>query len=81
MKKCIPSAEIFSRKGVPLKKVVKQAIAKSYTDLIVVHEDQKKPSECSREGMRKGEIRLFVMIVLFRRHHILPSSRGTDSVF
>ncbi|EYC34630.1 hypothetical protein Y032_0001g65 [Ancylostoma ceylanicum] len=43
LQKCIPNAEIFSRKGVPLKKVVKQAISRSYTDLIVVHEDQKKP--------------------------------------
>ncbi|KAK5969984.1 Ribosome production factor [Trichostrongylus colubriformis] len=42
--KCIPSSEIFSRKGVPLKKVVKQAISKNYTDLLVVHEDQKKPN-------------------------------------
>ncbi|VDM73129.1 unnamed protein product [Strongylus vulgaris] len=45
LQKCIPNAEIFSRKGVPLKKVVKQSIARSYTDLIVVHEDQKKPSD------------------------------------
>ncbi|CAI4232525.1 unnamed protein product [Auanema sp. JU1783] len=44
MMKLIPDAEIFSRKGVPLKKVVKQAIAKEYTDLIVVHEDNKKPN-------------------------------------
>uniref|UniRef100_A0A7I4Y7G7 Brix domain-containing protein n=1 Tax=Haemonchus contortus TaxID=6289 RepID=A0A7I4Y7G7_HAECO len=42
--KCIPNSEIFSRKGVPLKKVVKQAISKSYTDLLVIHEDQKKPN-------------------------------------
>ncbi|KHJ85073.1 hypothetical protein OESDEN_15206, partial [Oesophagostomum dentatum] len=44
LQKCIPNAEIFSRKGVPLKKVVKQSISRSYTDLIVVHEDQKKPN-------------------------------------
>lgn len=34
----------FLTKGCSIKKVVKQAIAKSYTDLIVVHEDQKKPN-------------------------------------
>ncbi|VDN23059.1 unnamed protein product [Cylicostephanus goldi] len=44
LQKCIPNAEIFSRKGVPLKKVVKQSIARSYTDLIVVHEDHKRPN-------------------------------------
>uniref|UniRef100_A0A1I7XTX1 Brix domain-containing protein n=1 Tax=Heterorhabditis bacteriophora TaxID=37862 RepID=A0A1I7XTX1_HETBA len=44
LQKCIPNAEIFSRKGVPLKKVVKQAIEKEYTDILVVHEDHKKPN-------------------------------------
>ncbi|KAE9414868.1 hypothetical protein Angca_008422, partial [Angiostrongylus cantonensis] len=44
LRKCIPNAEIFSRKGVPLKKVVRQAMSKAYTDLIVVHEDHKKPN-------------------------------------
>uniref|UniRef100_A0A914XIN7 Brix domain-containing protein n=1 Tax=Plectus sambesii TaxID=2011161 RepID=A0A914XIN7_9BILA len=44
LRKCIPNSEIFSRKGVALKKVVKQATKKEYTDLIVVHEDRKKPN-------------------------------------
>ncbi|KJH45468.1 brix domain protein [Dictyocaulus viviparus] len=44
LRKCIPNAEIFARKGVPLKKVVKQASMRLYSDLIIVHEDRKKPS-------------------------------------
>ncbi|CAJ0950686.1 unnamed protein product, partial [Mesorhabditis belari] len=44
LQKCIPGAEIFSRKNVALKKVVKQATEKEYTDLIVVHEDGKMPN-------------------------------------
>ncbi|VDO23909.1 unnamed protein product [Brugia timori] len=44
LQKCIPNADIFTRKGIPLKKVVKQAKSKEYTDLIVVHEDRKIPN-------------------------------------
>ncbi|CAG9539697.1 unnamed protein product [Cercopithifilaria johnstoni] len=44
LQKCIPNADIFTRKGIPLKKVVKQAKSKEYTDLIVVHEDRKTPN-------------------------------------
>ncbi|KAL3994524.1 Ribosome production factor 1 [Acanthocheilonema viteae] len=44
LQKCIPNADIFTRKGIPLKKVVKQAKSKEYTDLIVVHEDRKMPN-------------------------------------
>ncbi|VDN49599.1 unnamed protein product [Gongylonema pulchrum] len=44
LQKCIPNAGVYTRKGVPLKKVVKQAKASGYTDLIVVHEDRKIPS-------------------------------------
>ncbi|KAK0395819.1 hypothetical protein QR680_001446 [Steinernema hermaphroditum] len=44
MKKCIPDAEVFTRKGVPLKKIIKQATEKGYTDVIVVHEENKMPN-------------------------------------
>uniref|UniRef100_A0A0M3IJ46 Brix domain-containing protein n=1 Tax=Ascaris lumbricoides TaxID=6252 RepID=A0A0M3IJ46_ASCLU len=44
MQKCIPNAEVFTRKGIALKKVVKQAKQNEYTDLIVVHEDRKMPN-------------------------------------
>lgn len=45
LQKCIPDAEIFTRKNIPLKKVVQQAKEKEYSDLIVVHEDRKVPSQ------------------------------------
>ncbi|KAI1712305.1 brix domain-containing protein [Ditylenchus destructor] len=38
LKKCVPNSEIFSRKNVALKKIVKQAIEKQFTDLVVIHE-------------------------------------------
>lgn len=44
LQKCIPNADVLTRKGIPLKKVVKQAKSSEYTDLIVVHEDRKSPS-------------------------------------
>jgi len=44
LQKCIPNAEIFSRKGIAMKKVVKQAIDKAYTDVLIVHEDRKSPN-------------------------------------
>ncbi|EFO21564.1 brix domain-containing protein, variant [Loa loa] len=44
LQKCIPNSDIFTRKGIPLKRVVKQAKSKEYTDLIVVHEDRKIPN-------------------------------------
>ncbi|KAM3715723.1 Brix domain-containing protein [Dirofilaria immitis] len=44
LQKCIPNADIFTRKGIPLKRVIKQAKSKEYTDLVVVHEDKKMPN-------------------------------------
>uniref|UniRef100_A0A915Q6Z3 Brix domain-containing protein n=1 Tax=Setaria digitata TaxID=48799 RepID=A0A915Q6Z3_9BILA len=44
LQKCIPNADIFTRKGIPLKKVIKQAKSGEYTDLVVVHEDRKLPN-------------------------------------
>lgn len=44
LQKCIPDAQVFTRKGIPLKKVVKQAKENAITDLIVVHEDRKMPN-------------------------------------
>jgi len=43
LNKCIPNSEMFSRKDVPMKKLVKQAIKKEFTDIIVVHEDKRVP--------------------------------------
>uniref|UniRef100_A0A914C2Z7 Brix domain-containing protein n=1 Tax=Acrobeloides nanus TaxID=290746 RepID=A0A914C2Z7_9BILA len=44
LKKCIPTAELFSRKDVPIKKIIKQAKEKGFTDIVIVHEDRKKPN-------------------------------------
>lgn len=45
LRRCIPNSQIYTRKNVPMKKVVKQAIQHQFTDIIVVHEDNKKPSK------------------------------------
>ncbi|VDD87378.1 unnamed protein product [Enterobius vermicularis] len=44
LQKCIPHARVVTRKGLALKKVVKQAIANGYTDVVVVHEDARMPN-------------------------------------
>ncbi|MFH4984895.1 hypothetical protein AB6A40_011604 [Gnathostoma spinigerum] len=44
LQKCIPDSQVFTRKGIALKKVVKQAVAQNYTDLLVVHEDRRIPN-------------------------------------
>jgi len=44
LKKCIPNSEMYSRKYVSMKKLVKQALAKEFTDIVVVHEDKKEPN-------------------------------------
>eukprot|EP00041_Stephanoeca_diplocostata_P009902 m.156607 g.156607 ORF g.156607 m.156607 type:complete len:435 (+) comp17941_c0_seq1:153-1457(+) len=40
----MPTAEFRPRKGVDLKKIIKGAIDRDYTDIIVVNEDRKKPT-------------------------------------
>lgn len=40
----IPSGEFIPRKGVDLKKIIKGAIERDYTDIIVVNEDRKQPN-------------------------------------
>uniref|UniRef100_A0A915J1I9 Brix domain-containing protein n=1 Tax=Romanomermis culicivorax TaxID=13658 RepID=A0A915J1I9_ROMCU len=45
LKRCIPNSEMFSRKYVSMKKLVKQALEKKFTDIIIVNENRRKPSE------------------------------------
>ncbi|CAO4365080.1 unnamed protein product [Caenorhabditis nigoni] len=44
LQKCIPNSEIFTRKNVLLKTIIEQAKEREFTDLLVVHEDRKKPN-------------------------------------
>ncbi|XP_035699880.1 ribosome production factor 1-like [Branchiostoma floridae] len=41
---CIPNSEIYYRRGLDLKKVIPQALAKEFTDIIVINEDRRKPN-------------------------------------
>ncbi|KAE9549241.1 hypothetical protein FO519_007550 [Halicephalobus sp. NKZ332] len=40
--KIIPGAQCVPRRCIPVKKIVKQAIEKGYTDLIIIHENREK---------------------------------------
>ncbi|XP_064625213.1 ribosome production factor 1-like [Lineus longissimus] len=44
LKKSIPNSEIYYRRGLDLKKIIPQAVAKDYTDLIVINEDRNQPN-------------------------------------
>jgi ribosome production factor 1 len=44
LKKCIPNAGMFSRKGVAMKRLIKQAIKGEYSDILVVNEDRGTPN-------------------------------------
>uniref|UniRef100_A0A0N4ZSL0 Brix domain-containing protein n=1 Tax=Parastrongyloides trichosuri TaxID=131310 RepID=A0A0N4ZSL0_PARTI len=40
----IPNVEVHSRKMVPIKRIVEQAIENDFTDIIIIQEDRKKPA-------------------------------------
>lgn len=42
--KCIPNSEVRQRKGRDLKKIIPQAVSKGYTAMVIVNEDNSKPS-------------------------------------
>jgi ribosome production factor 1 len=42
----LPNAEYYKRQGFPLKKIVKWASGRAYTDLIVLNEDHKTVGGC-----------------------------------
>jgi len=44
LKKTIPNCDLKYRRGLSLKKIIPQAIARDYTDLIVINEDRKVPN-------------------------------------
>ncbi len=44
LRKIVPSCDLKYRRGLELKKIIPQAISKGYTDLLVINEDQNKPS-------------------------------------
>nr|XP_032801213.1 ribosome production factor 1-like [Petromyzon marinus] len=40
----LPSAQVYYRRGLALKKIVPQCVARGFTDLVVINEDRKEPS-------------------------------------
>jgi len=78
LRKCIPNSEIFSRRGIPLKKVVKQARLKEYTDLIVVHEDRKVPNGIVMCHLPEGPTAYFKINSLQFTKDIKKAGSSTD---
>ena len=44
LSEAIPNCTIKYRRGLDLKKIIPQCTERGYTDLLVINEDQKKPS-------------------------------------
>lgn len=40
----IPNTELLYRRGLDLKKIIPQALARNFTDIIVINEDRRIPS-------------------------------------
>lgn len=59
IEKCIPNSKVFARKGIPFKKVVKQAMKQEYTDIVVVHEDRKTPNALVISHLPEGPTAYF----------------------
>ncbi|GMR33847.1 hypothetical protein PMAYCL1PPCAC_04042, partial [Pristionchus mayeri] len=78
LQRCIPHAEIFSRKGVPLKKVVEQAKAKGYTDLLVVHENMREPNGIVFCHLPEGPTAFFKINNLTFTKDIKKTGSSTD---
>lgn len=43
-KKIIPNSTVFYRRGLDLKKIIPQAMSRSFTDIVVINENMKVPS-------------------------------------
>ena len=44
LQKCIPNSVVRVRHGIDVKKIVPQAVAREFTDVLVVNEDRKAPN-------------------------------------
>lgn len=61
LRKCIPGAEMFPRKNIPVKKIVKQAIEAGFTDIMIVHEDKQK----TKPGIGSGILLQYIYLFYF----------------
>nr|CAD2134817.1 unnamed protein product [Meloidogyne enterolobii] len=78
LKKCIPGVEIYSRKNVAMKRVVKQAIEHKFTDIIVVHEDRKRPNGIALIHLPEGPTAYFKINSLKYTKEIKDAGESTD---
>lgn len=78
LKRCIPNAHVFSRKNVPMKRVVKQAIEHQFTDMIVVHEDHKIPNGIAIGHLPQGPTAYFKINSLEYTKQLKDTGESTD---
>jgi ribosome production factor 1 len=78
MRKCIPNSEIYSRKNVPIKRIVKDAISKGFTDLLIVHENNKMPNGIVLCHLPEGPTAYFKINSLKFTKHIKGAGDSTS---
>nr|XP_060629818.1 ribosome production factor 1 [Anolis sagrei ordinatus] len=58
---CIPNSHVYYRRGLALKKVIPQCIARDFTDMIVINEDRKIPNGLVLSHLPEGPTAHFRM--------------------
>lgn len=67
---CVPNSEVHERKGVDLKKLIPQAIARDFTDVLVVNEDRKVPNGLLLIHLPEGPTAHFKLTSFIRGYDI-----------
>ncbi|XP_071118650.1 ribosome production factor 1-like [Haliotis cracherodii] len=78
LKKVIPNIEVYKRRALDLKKVIPQAIAKDFTDLLVINEDRKEPNGLVISHLPDGPTAHFKMSNVRLTTDIKKVGRVTD---
>lgn len=65
----IPNAHVYYRRGLALKRIIPQCIARNFTYLIVINEDRKVPSilkgSCFRRGMDDTQCSILLSVIYY----------------
>lgn len=78
LKKSIPHSQIYYRRGLDLKEISKQAIARQYNALVVVNEDRKVPNGMIISHLPDGPTASFRLSNVVFAKEIKNSAENTD---
>jgi len=78
LKKIIPNSDVKLRKHIALKKIIPQAIARDYTDLIVINENEKVPNGLVLSHLPEGPTAHFKLTNIKFSKEIKDSGASSD---